>query len=628
MDYIRIKGAREHNLRNLDLKLPKNRLIVITGLSGSGKSSLAFDTLYAEGQRRYVESLSAYARQFLDLMEKPDVDTIEGLSPAISIEQKSTSHNPRSTVGTVTEIYDYLRVLFARVGHPNCPQCGTPIQSQTVQQMVDQIARLPEGERVLVLAPLVRGRKGEYRKLFQDLLKEGFVRARVDGRVADLSEGSDLHRYKAHSIEVVIDRLVIRPGMEGRLTESVELALKKSEGLLIIHRLSDESDRLYSERLSCAKCGTALPELEPRIFSFNSPHGACQECSGIGVKMELDPARVVPNPNLSLSEGALAPWPVENGGWYRQLLERLARAWNFSLKTPFSKLSEGVRHLVLYGTNGLESGGGKAARQIPLRFEGVITNLLRRYKETQSDTVRQEIEGYMSTAACPACGGKRLRPEALAVTLSGMSIADFTDLSVHGALDTLESLDLTAQETEIARLVLKEIRNRLTFLKNVGLGYLTLSRTATTLSGGESQRIRLATQVGSQLTGVLYVLDEPSIGLHQRDNQRLLDTLKSMRDLGNTVVVVEHDEETIREADHIVELGPGAALHRGAVGYRGVSFGAPQHRRTGKPPQGNRPALGQGGRGAQPEGRGCPFLPGCAEPCYGRVRIGEVHPCA
>jgi len=574
LDEIRIRGAREHNLKDLSLSLPKNKLVVLTGLSGSGKSSLAFDTLYAEGQRRYVESLSAYARQFLDLMEKPDVDAIEGLSPAISIEQKSTSHNPRSTVGTVTEIYDYLRVLFARVGRPLCPQCGRPIESQTVQQMVDQVLLLPEGERILVLAPLVRGRKGEYRKLLLDLLREGFVRARVDGEVVELSAaGTDLARYKAHTIEVVVDRLVVKPGVEGRLTESVELALKKSEGLLVIHRLSGGTDRLYSERLSCPSCAVALPELEPRLFSFNSPHGACPDCSGLGVKMELDPAKIVPNPGLSIDQGALAPWPTEGGGWYRDLLEGVGRHGGFSLKVPFFQLSEEARQLVLYGTKGLKLAydirRDQNRYQFQHAFEGVIPNLLRRYKETKSDAVREEIESYMSNAPCPACGGKRLKKEALSVTVGGLSIATFTDLPVTRALDVLKSFDLTPQEREIARLILKEISARLTFLENVGLGYLTLSRSATTLSGGESQRIRLATQVGSQLTGVLYVLDEPSIGLHQRDNRRLLDTLISMRDLGNTVVVVEHDEETIRSADHLVDLGPGAGIHGGEVVAQG-----------------------------------------------------------
>jgi excinuclease ABC subunit A len=572
MDSIIIKGAREHNLKNLDVVLPKNRLVVITGLSGSGKSSLAFDTLYAEGQRRYVESLSAYARQFLNLMEKPDVDSIEGLSPAISIEQKSTSHNPRSTVGTVTEVYDYLRVLFARIGKPYCPTCGKPIESQTVQQMVDQILCLPEGERLLILAPVVRGRKGEYRKLLQDLLREGFVRARLDGKLVELSAGADLERYKAHTIEVVVDRLVVRGGIQGRLTESVELALKKGEGLMVVHRISDGADALYSERLSCPECGTSIPEIEPRLFSFNSPHGACPACTGLGVKMELDPAKVVPNPSLSILQGALAPWSSD-AGWYRELLEGLSRAYDFSLRAPFAELPESARRVVLYGTSGKKIAydikRDRNRYQFDHAFEGVIPNLARRYKETKSEASRQEIESYMSTSPCPVCSGRRLKPEALSIKVSGQDIASFCDLSVKKALGALDTLVLSDRDRQIARLLLKEIRARLGFMDNVGLGYLTISRTATTLSGGESQRIRLATQIGSQLTGVLYVLDEPSIGLHQRDNRRLLDTLMAMRDLGNTVVVVEHDEETIRTADHVVDLGPGAGIHGGHMVAQG-----------------------------------------------------------
>ncbi len=572
MEEIRIRGAREHNLKDVDLEIPKNRLVVITGLSGSGKSSLAFDTLYAEGQRRYVESLSAYARQFLDLMEKPDVDAIEGLSPAISIEQKSSSHNPRSTVGTVTEIYDYLRVLYARVGHPFCPECGRAIESQTVQQMVDQVMLLPEGERILVLAPLVRGRKGEYRKLLEEAQRDGFVRARIDGKIFDFSAIPEMARHKSHTIELVVDRLVIRPGVEGRLTESAELALKKSEGLLIVHRLSDESDRLFSEKLACPSCGVALPEMEPRLFSFNSPHGACPECSGLGAKMELDPAKIVPNPALSIADGALAPWPAE--GWYRDLLEGLAKHMGFSVKVPFYKLPAEARQAILYGTNGKKLAYDiqreQNRYQFQHAFEGIVPNLLRRYKETSSEAVREEIEAYMSNSPCPACNGQRLKREALSVKVGGLSIAELTGLPVTEALAAVAAFDLAPQEREIARMVFREIEARLTFLKNVGLGYLTLSRSATTLSGGEGQRIRLATQVGSQLTGVLYVLDEPSIGLHQRDNRRLLDTLASMRDLGNTVVVVEHDEETIRSADYVVDLGPGAGAGGGEVVARGT----------------------------------------------------------
>lgn len=569
MDKITIRGAREHNLRDIDVTLPKNRLVVITGLSGSGKSSLAFDTLYAEGQRRYVESLSAYARQFLNLMEKPDVDAIEGLSPAISIEQKSQSHNPRSTVGTVTEIYDYLRVLYARIGKPYCTECGKPIESRSVQQVVDAVASLPEGERIYVLAPVVRGRKGEHRKLLKDLQRDGFVRVRVDGEVVELHDKIELNKKTAHNIEVVVDRLVVKPGAEERLTDSVELALKRGDGLLLVHRLSDGSDMLFSERLSCPTCSTALPELEPRLFSFNSPHGACAECGGLGVKMEIDPARVVPLPHLSIAQGAIAPWPPAGGYWYREMLQGVADEMNFSLDTPFEELSENARRVILFG------GGGKSIQydvktnssyySFEHAFEGVIPSLARRYRETKSDASRQEIEKYMSTATCPACEGKRLNKAALSVKVDGWTIAGLTDLAVEEARSVVGSLHISDKDRKIARLVLKEITNRLTFLCNVGLGYLTLSRNATTLSGGESQRIRLATQIGSRLTGVLYVLDEPSIGLHQRDNNRLLETLKSMRDIGNTVVVVEHDEETIRSADYVIDLGPGAGRNGGEV---------------------------------------------------------------
>ncbi len=573
MDCITIKGAREHNLKNLDVVLPKNKLVVITGLSGSGKSSLAFDTLYAEGQRRYVESLSAYARQFLNLMEKPDVDVIEGLSPAISIEQKFQSHNPRSTVGTVTEIYDYLRVLFARVGKPYCPRCKRLIESRTVQQITDRILAMPEGTRIYVLAPVVRGRKGEYRKLFTELVREGYVRGRVDGSVIELREGLELKRYKAHDIEVLVDRLVVKPGVEGRLAESVELALQRGEGLLIIHRLDNESDHLFSERLSCPSCGIAIPEMEPRLFSFNSPHGACPVCTGLGVKMELDPYKIVPDPRLSIDQGAIAPWPSGGGFWYRDMLAGIAEEQGFSIETPFAELPDEAKKVLFFGSGGSRISynvkRGRSHYRFDHAFEGIIPNLMRRYAETKSNTARAEIEIYMSTSICPACGGKRLKKEALSVKVGKHTIASFCDLSVKRAVRAIEELELAPRDATIARLVLKEIKNRLDFLDNVGLGYLTLSRTATTLSGGESQRIRLATQVGSQLTGVLYVLDEPSIGLHQRDNRRLLKTLKSMRDLGNTVVVVEHDEETIRSADHIIDLGPGAGIQGGELVAQG-----------------------------------------------------------
>jgi excinuclease ABC subunit A len=571
MDQIIVKGAREHNLKNIDLVLPKNKLIVITGLSGSGKSSLAFDTLYAEGQRRYVESLSSYARQFLDLMQKPDVDTIEGLSPAISIEQRSSAHNPRSTVGTVTEIYDYLRLLYARIGKPYCYICGKPIRSDTLQAIVDKILNFPEGTKLMILAPLVRGRKGEYKKIFEEVVKEGFLRVRVDGNMYDLREEiKSLERYKAHNIDLVIDRIVIKEGLKGRLTESVELALKKGNGLVTVNLVDENKDLLYSQKLSCPDCGTSIPEMEPRLFSFNSPFGACPECTGLGMRLEIDPSKVVPKPFLSLSQGAIAAWDSEFSGWYRELLSSLSRALKFSMKTPFVNLKDEIKRIILFGTNGksvnLEIEGGELNQP----FEGVIPNLWRRYRETKSDWVRREIEGYMSTFPCPSCNGLRLKKEAIAVKVGKFNIAELTDLSVDVALKEIESLSLTQEEENIARLILKEIKSRLRFLENVGLGYLTLSRSATTLSGGESQRIRLATQVGSQLTGVMYVLDEPSIGLHPRDTKRLLDTLISMRDLGNTIIVVEHDETTIRSADHIVDLGPQAGIHGGEIVAQGA----------------------------------------------------------
>ncbi|MFB3851171.1 MAG: excinuclease ABC subunit UvrA [Acidobacteriota bacterium] len=575
MEKIVIKGAREHNLKNIDLILPKNKLIVITGLSGSGKSSLAFDTLYAEGQRRYVESLSAYARQFLDLMQKPDVDTIEGLSPAISIEQRSSAHNPRSTVGTVTEIYDYLRLLYARIGKPHCPTCQKPIKSETPQEIVDKILRLEEGKKVVILAPLVRGRKGEYKKLFEEIQREGFVRARVDGKIYDLREEvKELERYKAHTIEVVIDRIVIKEGLKERLSESVELALKKGEGLVVANLIEENRDLVFSEKLSCPDCNTSIPEMEPRLFSFNSPFGACPECTGLGIKLEIDPSKVVPKQTLSLADGAIAPWEGEYGSWYKDLLSGLSKALGFSMKTPFYKLPEETQRAVLFGTNGQKINVNiekeDSSYKFSHAFEGVIPNLWRRYRETKSDYVRQEIESYMSSFPCPECKGLRLKKEALSVKVGEYNIAQFSDFSVDFALENIESLKLSVQDEKIARLILKEIKSRLKFLQNVGLGYLTLSRSAATLSGGESQRIRLATQVGSQLTGVLYVLDEPSIGLHPRDNKRLLETLFSMRDLGNTIVVVEHDEATMMAADHIVDLGPRAGIHGGEVVAEGT----------------------------------------------------------
>jgi excinuclease ABC subunit A len=558
-DRIVIRGAREHNLKNIDLEIPRDRLVVITGLSGSGKSSLAFDTIYAEGQRRYVESLSAYARQFLEQMEKPDVDSIEGLSPAISIEQKTTSKNPRSTVGTVTEIYDYLRVLYARVGVPHCPQCGQVIAAQTVQQMVDRVLTLPGGSRVVVLAPIVRGRKGEYRKLFFDLRRQGYSRVRVNGTVRELAEEIELDKNKKHTIEVVVDRLVVKSTIQSRLADSLETALRLADGVVVVETADTAQAFVFSERLACARCGVSFPEISPRMFSFNNPFGACPECGGLGTRFELDPELMVPDPRKSLKEGALAPWAGRESVYFRQTLQILARRRHFSLETPWRELSKGTRELILHGTG--EEGG----------FEGVIGVLQRRYRETTSDDTRQEIERYMSERPCPACKGGRLRPESLAVRVGGRSIREVGALTIKEASAFFEGLVLGEREQTIARRVLKEIRERLGFLRDVGLEYLTLDRSAGTLSGGEGQRIRLATQIGSSLVGVLYILDEPSIGLHQRDNRRLLDTLLRLRDLGNTVLVVEHDEETIRAADHVVDLGPGA----GELGGYVVSTGTP-----------------------------------------------------
>jgi excinuclease ABC subunit A len=558
-DRIIVRGAREHNLKNVDVELPRDQLVVITGLSGSGKSSLAFDTIYAEGQRRYVESLSAYARQFLEQMEKPEVDSIEGLSPAISIEQKTTSKNPRSTVGTVTEIYDYLRVLFARVGVPHCPSCGKVIAAQTVQQMVDRILLQPAGTRLLVLAPVVRGRKGEYRKLFFDLQRQGFSRVRVNGAVRELGEDIELDKNRKHTIEVVVDRLVVKDGMSARLADSLETALRLADGVVQVEPMTAEPAPItFSERLACADCGISFPEVSPRMFSFNNPYGACPECGGIGTRFEIDPERVVPNPARSLRAGALAPWAGRDSAYFRQTLAALARRYKISLDEPWAKLRKSARDLVLHG----DRDGG---------FEGAVKLLERRYRETQSEETRREIEQFMAERPCPACGGARLRRESLGLRIAGKSIADVVRFTIKDAATFFNGLALGEREAAIARRVLKEIRERLGFLMNVGLEYLTLDRPAGTLSGGEGQRIRLATQIGSSLVGVLYILDEPSIGLHQRDNRRLLDTLKRLRDLGNTVLVVEHDEETIRAADYVVDLGPGA----GELGGHVVAIGTP-----------------------------------------------------
>jgi excinuclease ABC subunit A len=561
-DRIVVRGAREHNLKDIDVEIPRDQLVVITGLSGSGKSSLAFDTIYAEGQRRYVESLSAYARQFLEQMEKPEVDSIEGLSPAISIEQKTTSKNPRSTVGTVTEIYDYLRVLFARVGAPHCPKCGRVISAQTVQQMVDRVLTLPSGTRLLVLAPVVRGRKGEYKKLFHDLQRQGYSRIRVNGAVRELGEEIDLDKNRKHTIEVVIDRLVVRDNLGPRLADSLETALRLADGVVQVEPVSEGSGKtepmVFSERLACADCGISFPEVSPRMFSFNNPYGACPECGGIGTRWEIDPERLVPNPARSLKAGALAPWAGRESTYFKQTLAVLGKRYRFSLDEPWSKLRKSVRDVILFG----DREGG---------FEGVVKVLERRYRETQSEEARAEVEAFMAERPCPACGGSRLRPESLGLKIAGRSIADVVKLTIKEAGVFFSSLSLGEREATIARRVLKEIRERLGFLVNVGLDYLALDRPAGTLSGGEGQRIRLATQIGSSLVGVLYILDEPSIGLHQRDNRRLLDTLKRLRDLGNTVLVVEHDEETIRAADYVLDLGPGA----GELGGHLVAVGTP-----------------------------------------------------
>jgi len=580
---IIVKGAREHNLRNVDIELPRDKLIVFTGLSGSGKSSLAFDTIYAEGQRRYVESLSAYARQFLGQMDKPDVDFIEGLSPAISIDQKSASRNPRSTVGTITEIYDYLRLLYARIGVPHCPKCGRVITRQTPQQIVDRVLQLEEGTRFQVLAPVVRGRKGEYDGLLKELAQQGFTRARVDGEAIDLGAGSGdrLARYENHTIEVVVDRLVRRPGIERRLTDSLETALRLAEGVAeveIVPRDGDESGAetlTFSEHLACTHCGVSFDELAPRNFSFNSPYGACDRCDGLGTRFEVDPALVVPDDDLTLRGGAIAPWSGFRSHYFERLLESVSEEFGFSIDTPWKKLKKADKKVVLYGTGATavkvqyRNRFGRQ-RSYTTQFEGVITWLERRHTESESDRAREQIEGYMREVPCPACEGARLRPASLAVTIGGQNIYQVGELSIRKASQFLGSLDLSERDRMIAERVEKEVNERLRFLLDVGLDYLTLNRSSATLAGGEAQRIRLASQIGSGLVGVLYVLDEPSIGLHQRDNQRLIDTMVRLRDLGNTVIVVEHDEDTIRIADHIVDIGPGAGEHGGEVVVSGT----------------------------------------------------------
>ncbi len=578
MDDIIIKGAREHNLKNVDLTLPRDKLIVFTGLSGSGKSSLAFDTLYAEGQRRYVESLSSYARQFIGQMEKPDVDSIEGLSPAISIDQKSTGHNPRSTVGTVTEIHDYLRLLYARCGVPHCPQCGRVIEKQTLDVVVDRVMQLPEGTRIQVVAPCVRARKGEHQKVIDDLKRSGYVRVRIDGTVYDIEETPRLDKKKKHTLEAVVDRLVIKPGVESRLSESVETAFKLGQSLCVIS-VVDGADTLYSENYACPDCNIALEELTPRAFSFNSPFGACPTCTGLGELLRLDPELIVPEPQKSLNEGAISVsgWNSGAKGTIAYMyFSALCGQYGASMDTPFAELPEDVRQAVLYGTGGTklhvtyekEYGGGT----FDAPFEGIIPNMERRYRDSQSEYSKAEIEQYMAHVPCPDCGGKRLKPEILAVTVGGKNLSELSDMPVGDARAFLNGLQLSDRDTRIAAQIRKELDARLGFLQNVGLGYLTLSRGAVTLSGGESQRIRLATQIGSGLVGVLYILDEPSIGLHQRDNAKLLTTLRDLRDLGNTVVVVEHDAETMRAADVLVDIGPGAGSHGGEV----VACGTPE----------------------------------------------------
>ncbi|MBD5154355.1 MAG: excinuclease ABC subunit UvrA [Oscillibacter sp.] len=578
-DKIYIKGARENNLKNVDVEIPRDKLVVVTGLSGSGKSSLAFDTIYAEGQRRYVESLSSYARMFLGQMEKPDVDYIDGLSPAISIDQKTTSKNPRSTVGTVTEIYDYLRLLWARVGTPHCPVCGKEIRQQTIDQIIDQILELEEGTRIQILAPVVRARKGEYTKVFEDARKSGYVRTRVDGILYELTEEIKLEKNKKHNIEIVVDRLVVRPDIRQRLTDSVETASNLAGGIVIVNLLREERDMLFSQNYACEDCGVSIEELAPRMFSFNNPYGACPACTGLGSQLKVDPLLIVPDEDKSILEGAIqcSGWNnIRGDGISRMYFDALSKKYKFKLTTPWKDLTKEARDIILYGTKGenlelhYDQPRGKGTLRQP--FEGICNNIERRYRDTQSDASRRELEETMSECPCPVCKGRRLKMESLAVTVGGSSIHDFTTLPVSKALTFMEGLTLTRTQTMIADQILKEIRSRLGFLQSVGLQYLTLSRSAATLSGGESQRIRLATQIGSSLMGVLYILDEPSIGLHQRDNDKLLETLRQLRDLGNTLIVVEHDEDTMRAADYIIDVGPGAGVHGGHI----IAAGTPE----------------------------------------------------
>ena len=578
-EQIVISGAREHNLKDVDVVLPRDALIVITGLSGSGKSSLAFDTIYAEGQRRYVESLSAYARQFLGLMEKPDVDSIEGLSPAISIDQKTTSRNPRSTVGTVTEIHDYLRLLWARIGVPHCPQCGAEITGQTQEQIVDRLMTMEEGAKFMVMAPVVRGRKGEYGKLFEQFRVEGYSRVKVDGELRRLDEEIVLDKKYKHDVSVVVDRLVMKSDLRRRLSESVEAAAGLAAGLVEVEMVEGSADPplLFSEQFACLECGTSIPELEPRIFSFNSPHGACERCHGLGFQRVIDPELVVPDPTLSLAEGALQPWNRGVTAYWKRLIASVAEEYGVDLDKPWAKLKKAEKEIFLNGTGGERhqvtyTNRFGRRRSYKVRFEGILNQLQRRYEETDSEVNRERIEGYMAEQPCPECKGARLRPESLAVKIGGISIAEYSAMSARAAAEWIATLELTETERAIARLIVREISERLAFLENVGIGYLSLGRSARSLSGGEAQRIRLATQIGSSLVGVMYVLDEPSIGLHQRDNEKLIATLDRLRDLGNTVIVVEHDEGTMMAADHLVDLGPGAGEHGGHV----IAAGTPK----------------------------------------------------
>ncbi|MCH5585314.1 excinuclease ABC subunit UvrA [Shimazuella sp. AN120528] len=575
IENIEIRGARVHNLKDIDVTIPRDKLVVITGLSGSGKSSLAFDTIYAEGQRRYVESLSAYARQFLGQMDKPDVDSIEGLSPAISIDQKTTSRNPRSTVGTVTEIYDYIRLLFARIGRAYCPRHGIEITSQTTPQMVDHILALPEKTRIQILAPIVKGKKGEHEKILADIQKQGFVRVRIDGEIQEVTEVEKLEKNKKHTIEVIVDRIVIKEGITSRLTDSVEMALRLSDGEVLVDVIDGE-EMLFSQNLACPECGYSIPELTPRMFSFNSPFGACPTCDGLGNRMEIDPTLVIANPKLSINKGVIEPWASSSSNYYNQLLDAVCKHFGISKTKAFEKLPEEQQNIILFGskerfrfqyTNDMGF-----SRDTHTMFEGVVNNLTRRHRETASDMVREQLEGYMSTKPCPTCRGARVKEEMLHVLIGGQNIDYVTSLTIAESLTFFETLELTEKERQIARLVLKEIESRLGFLSNVGLDYLTLSRSAGTLSGGEAQRIRLATQIGSSLMGVLYILDEPSIGLHQRDNSRLITTLEQMRNIGNTLIVVEHDEDTMMSADYILDIGPGAGVHGGQV----IAAGTPK----------------------------------------------------